>query len=573
MGNSSIATIVRGNISVRSPSVMNLGTVEQLAPTEDSDLAKAIFAVVERARCHAGKKQAARAPLTLIGYKQALQKRDSILRAIYNGNFIPDDSPELRRFINVIYDPERHTPDFSGYVNYLGAVNEVLGEAVLRILEHSPALVFHEAATRMHTHIVGGSGAGKSELLKLMVHHYVQHPELGAVIVLDPHRKMAREIAQWQEFEANPERLVYLDASIDDVGSDLVPALNPLWLRPIADEFKADEMKANVARQLADAVGLLREGDTMTGNMVTVATYCLRVLLDVPGATLLDLRTMLRADKGHPLVQAALQTRDAFHREFFEDRGGFFDDSFRSARQAVSKRLDEALFAPRLRRVLSAPDPLDLEAAVEACKVICIDIGSVGPHADEIFGRLVMAQVAALGQRRIADRSAPQTPLHVFVDEATKLMSPSVFTILRELRKVNISLVMSQQRLGDGVERSLVGAMRDNTHVKLFGRNASMGEIFKMMNWSGDVPQLRNGQFIAAWGDAQKTILDTHSQPHLVDDRNAMSGHAWRSVLESQLAAYYRPWTGETQPNSAKAEASPSPAPARRNDPMDEFPA
>jgi hypothetical protein len=550
--------------------VMHLGEAELLAPSENSTLARQIFELADRASDFAGANRAARAPLSFAAYKAAIQNRASILRALHQerqrgGAYIPDDSPELRRFVAELYDAACDTPDVGGYANYLGAVNDTLGEAVLELLRQSAGTRFRETETRMHTHIVGGAGSGKSELLKLLVHHYVKHPELGAVLILDPHRKMAREVARWREFADDPTRLVYLDAAIEDVNDAPMPGINPLALRPVADQVKADELKADVARQLADAVGLLRESDTMTGNMVTVASYCLRILLDVPGATLLDLRTMLRADKSHPFLQAAMRTPDPYHREFFEEGGGFFGESFQSAKQAVSKRLDDALFAPRLRRVLSAAEPLDLEAAVEARKVICVDVGSVGPHADNVFGRLMMAQVAALGQRRIADRTAPQTPLHVFVDEATKLMSPSVFTILRELRKVGISLTMGQQRLGDGVERSLVGTLRDNTNVKLFGRNASMGEIFKMMSWDGDVPQLRNGQFIAAWGDEEKTLLNTHAAPHLADDSNAMGAAAWQRVLKYQLATYYRP-------TDAGAPA-PAMLPAPSINPMDEFPA
>lgn len=560
-----VAASTGRTIQTTGAAVMQLGEVAPLPPSESSPLAREIFAMVERARLASrDMNRALWAPLTFSGYKAALQNRSSIARALYQEkqtgrtSYIPEDSHELRRFVGKLYDPERHTPDFAGFVNYLGAVNESLGERVLDMLRTAPGVTFVESAMRMHALVVGGSGSGKSELMKLMVHHYVRHPELGAVLVIDPHRKMAREIARWQEFARDPERLVYLDASVEDVPDAPAPALNPLAVRWVENPAKAEEMKAQVARQLADAIGVLRESDAMTGNMVTVATYCLRALLEVPGATLIDLRTMLRADEKHPLVRAARGMADSFQREFFEKGGGFFDESFRSARQAVSKRLDDGLFAPLMRKVMTAPEPFDLEAAVQASKVICIDVGSVGSHASDMWGRLMMAQVVALGQRRMADRTVPQTPLHVFVDEATRLMSPSVFTVLKELRKVGVALTMSQQGLGDGVERSLVGDLRGNTHVKLFGRSANMGQMFKMMSWSGDVTPLRNGQFIAAWGDEQKTILDTSTASHLADDRNAMSEADWQEALARQFKSYYR---------------APVPQDSPALDPLDDFPA
>jgi len=555
----------RGGLVPSSVAVMQLGRIEQLPPAETSDLAKQVFELVERARQFAGQERALRAPLTFAGYKAALHKLDSIRRALHSGGFVPNDSPELRRFVVRIYDEERHSADVAGFMNYLGAVNGALGQAVLQIMQRSAGAQFSESQMRMHAHVVGGSGSGKSELLKLMIHHHVKHPELGAVLVLDPHRKMAREVARWREFAANSDRLMYLDARVEDVDDPGVPALNPLGVC-VDDE----DAKAEIAKQLADAVGVLRENDVMTGNMVSVATFCFRALLEKPGATLVDLRTLLSANEDHPLVQTALQMEDPYHRQFFEPGGSFFGDSYKPAKQALMKRLDDTLFAPRLRRVLSAPSPIDLEAAVEARKVICVDVGSVGPHADNTYGRLVMALVVALGQRRIADRRAPQTPLRVFVDEATKLMSPSVFTILKELRKVGISLVMGQQQLGDGVDRGLVSTLKTNTNVKLFGRNATMSEIFKMMSWDGDVPKLRNGQFIAAWGDEDRVILDTYTAPYLADDTNAMSEAQWQAVLEQQLRQYYR----RTAPLPSPQTLMPvPPAPASPINPMDEYPA
>jgi len=542
--------------------VMHLGKVEQVAPSDTSDLGRWILSIVDAARAHAGDKRFERAPLTFNGYTAAIQKRDSILRALARESYIPDLTPELVRFVRQIYHAERHTPDFGGYVNYVGAVSEELGEAVLQVLQRSAGIQFHEAELSMHACVVGGSGSGKSELLKLMVHHYVKHPELGAVLVLDPHAKVAREIARWREFADQPERLVYLDAKAD-AGGDLVPALNPLVVGSADDEAKTE-----IATQLADAIGLVRDQDTMTGNMTTVARRCIRVLLDVPGATLSDLEALISADVDHPLVRVALNSRDDNHRTWFERKtGGFFDDSFKSAKLALLKRLDDALFSPRLRQVLTAPAPFDLDAAVQERKVICIDCASVGPNVSEMLGRIVMAQVAALGQRRLSDSSLPQAPLRVFVDEATKLMSPSVFTILKELRKVGISLIMAQQDLGEGVERNLVRSLRTNTNVKLFGRSGNMGDVFKMMSWGGDVPQLRKGQFIAAWGSEEKTLLNTYAASHLADDRNAMSEADWQRVLEHQLAEYYRP-------ANAKRDAAPAPAmlPAAI-DPMDEYPA
>ncbi len=549
-------------LTPQSAAILNLGRIEQIAPSETSELARQVFDLVDRARRLAGRgaERAARAPLTFTGYKNALQKRDTILRALHQENrrqdeaYVTDDSPELRRFVTKIYHPERHSPDFVGYINYAGAVHETLGEAILKLVQQSPGAQFHESDLHMHACIVGASGSGKSELLKLMVHHYVKHPELGAVLVLDPHAKVAREIARWREFAADPERLVFLDAALFGDDSEIVPAINPLMA-----VGASDATKAAIAGQIAAAIGMLRGDDTLSGNMISVAKRCVRVLLDIPGANLSHLAELLKAEKGHPLIQFALGSDDADHRAWFEGNGGFFGDTYKTAKAALLKRVHDAIFSPLLRHVLTAPRPFDLQAAIEARKVICIDCASVGPDDKEMFGRLIMAQVAALGQRRISSKSLPQTPLRVFVDEATLLMSPSVFVILQELRKVGISLIMGQQDLGDGLERDLVRSMRTNTKVKMFGRSDSMRDVFKMMSWDGDIPRLRDGQFVAAWGSNEKVIIDTYGSPHLADDRNAMGEADWERVLQVQVKNYYRPIRKMAKSSMVTAVTPPPP--------------
>ncbi len=129
----SIQQKFKGGRGVAQPTstMMQLGAVAHLAPSEDSELGRQIIAMVMRARGAAGNKPAARAPLTFAAYKEAIQKLDSIKRALhqehhsYNDVYVPGDGPELRRFVKM-YNVERHTSDFGGYVNYVGAVHDAM---------------------------------------------------------------------------------------------------------------------------------------------------------------------------------------------------------------------------------------------------------------------------------------------------------------------------------------------------------------------------------------------------------------------------------------------------------------
>ena len=532
--------------SIPASASVQLGKLRHDVPPETSPAGQRLLALAETARANGlampEARRAAYTPLTFPAYKRAIAKMDSIQRAIHQNNFLPEESPELVRFGAELFNPDIHTPDFRGYLQYLGTVNEALGFAILReVGEATPVL--REELRRMHSLVIGGSGAGKSELLKLLLHHYVRHPELGAVLLLDPHDKLAREVARWREFSGSGAgRLVYLDGS---ARPGLVPALNPLAAGSVAP----DDIPT-LAAQLGRAVALLsEEGEGVTGNMLRLARFCVWLLLERPGSTFLDFIRLLRATSdADPLLRAGLRHRDELVRGFFE--GSFQGSSLDAAKDGLVRRIEGALLAPAFRRMMTAPRPFDLQGALEAGKVVTVNVASAG-SGDVALGRLLMAQVAALGERRIHNPQLPRTPVHVFVDEATKLTAPPVFKILKELRKVGIHLTMALQVLGDGMEAHDARHIVQNTEIKLVGKNRSMGQAFKALGWDTreGLPWLNTGQFIAEWGnDGQRIHLEAAT--HLLDDSNAMHPDAWQAVLERQLEAHHR------------AEAAPAAEPA-----------
>lgn len=539
---------------------IHLGKLEAMGASEDSAVGKAVRTIVERASRAAASKWAERVPMSFGEYCDAVHKVDRTRAALHRERinntpvYIDGDSSMLRRFVRSIYDRERHSPDFTGYVRYVGDVHPELAAAILQVLKQAAPHV-RESDRHEHTLIVGSTGAGKSELLKLLVHHYVKHPELGAVLVLDPGGgKMASEIARWREFAGDGvERLVYLDANASDDMRGLVPALNPL----VRGTASNDEVMS-IAAQLADALTYLAgEGEGQTSYMERAATFGLRVLLDKHGSTLKDLWDGLVSADGEPLSSLGKRHPDEMVRGHYEKE--FFGEHYKSAKRGLSSRLGGALLMPVFRRMLTAPNPFNLQTAVEAGKIIVVNCASAGEKGETALGRLLMAQVSALGRRRSQNRYLQKAPLHVIVDEATQLMAPPVFKILQLLRKENIWLTMAQQGFGDGVERDMRSVLKTNTKLKVFGRSDSMSDAFRLMDWKGDVPKLQRAQWMVSTGGERFLLQATD---HLRDDTNAMSEAEWAAALEYQFAAYYRQLQGE--PHSPTTNPLPSPSQSKR---------
>ena len=71
-------------------------------------------------------------------------------------------------------------------------------------------MLMPERDRQRHTYVLGKSGSGKSELLKLLVYGYLRKPGSATVVVIDPHGDLAEEIARFKEHRKS-DRLIYID--------------------------------------------------------------------------------------------------------------------------------------------------------------------------------------------------------------------------------------------------------------------------------------------------------------------------------------------------------------------------
>jgi hypothetical protein len=464
---------------------------------------------------------------SILNFEQYLYRTSHIKR----GKF--DDDP---------FDYAEYSQDYKGYMTYLFQKDPDF-VAVIEQEMARPLYIQETLDRRAHTLVTGGSRSGKSELLKLLIHHYVKHPKLGGVLVLDPHNELAPQVARWKEFAGGGvERLVYLNPSLGAEMGRGVPALNPLQTVGLPDH-----MKATLTKQIASALGHLSgEGETISGQMGRVAEFCITALMDIEGASLVDLWRGLEVQKkgthknAPPFVKKGLQHPSEVVRNFFET--GWEGESYRGSRDALKRRLETFLISPIFKQVMEAPDPLNLEALLNAGKVVVVNCGFES-EAGRALGRLLTAQVAAIGERRNQENKGQEARFHVFVDEATELMSPNFVRILEGVGKRNIWLTMGQQEGGAGGDSAHANRIATNTGLKFLGRTRSTKELLRFVEIPRDeIPMLNQGEFIVSKSGQQKIamLLQTPYPSPVAKNDNAMSESEFEKVLEYQFANYYR---------------------------------
>lgn len=448
--------------------------------------------------------------------------------------------------------------NFSSFLSYRSNYDNAIHEYLKYAFEKSEAYAvaingmelapLHDAVRQMHTYVTGTSGTGKTELLKVLVHHDLMAG--NAAVIIDPQTNFARAVAAWPEFaERHRERLVYINPSIQ---RGYAPALNPLDASKLSDEGKEA-----LAKSLTDVLAQVGGRNDWTAQTETVAHNCFKILVHQPGATLHDLSEALvpfdKRDKEVPanvkaMRDAGLRHKNRQVRDFFEH--DFLSAQFSSSRSSLRGKISGLLRDDLFVAITCQPSKIHLEELIDQRKIIVFDLGAWGDSQSAgAFGRMVLAQLTALGTRRAMEYEAAKTAVHVYVDEADLFVSPSMLFILSKLRQHGVHLTLAQQTPGYGYHGQDRHQLLNNTSIK-FAAGKGQGEVLKMMGVPSEATKrLQQGQFIGQWGNGEPFKLTVRRD---IRGRTMAPGE-WADILGEQIAAYY------AQTDQAEAIALPGP--------------
>lgn len=427
-----------------------------------------------------------------------------------------------------IYNARIHSPDRLGYLNFIAGQDQKFINVLAERLSVTPMI----DELRRHTYITGGSGSGKTELLKQLI-HAAFHRAGEATIVIDPHGDLALQVAQWQMFEED-DRLLYIDPYLSD---DHIPPFNPL----IVPEDTTMQQKEVIAQQLVNAFEQLLKGsggDSLTVNMRTVLMPCLLILIDRPGSTLADLQRFMNDALNAELIDLGKQSKRRAIRDFFTyDFIG--DPSLRPSKSAISRKLQSLFNTFAFDEMVNSQVSLNLEEAINAGKIILFNLskGRLGDEASEAFGRLVVASIQGLALRRADTPETERVPINLYIDECQNYIAPATMQILEEARKYGVSLTLAQQVVGRGMSSEMQAVVLNNTNIKVAGRTPEDDKMAKILGKTqADVQNLQTGQFWMKVGNGHTFLLKGGSD--LLGDSVAMSDDYWHMVTLEQLASY-----------------------------------
>lgn len=431
----------------------------------------------------------------------------------------------------------KYNTDKAGYCQYIA---DRLPEIEKAFLEQPKPFTIPEASRRKHTYINGGTGSGKSEMMKAIIHHYLTNDQSTALVLIDPHGKIAQEVAQFSE-NANGERLVFISPDFDRTQT---PVFNPFDIGRDSDALTID-----IAAQ--ELIGVFREIFQDVGfspQMETLLKPCIATLLRYPKGNLYHLQQMMESEENAELLAFSQNhLPNPAQRNFL--RTDFPKTAYAPSRQSIRTKIQSLLNSQIFLNFTVGESTFSLADSIAQRKLIIFSLSrNSGVETSDIMGRFIIASLQSIAMQRakLSGEALENVPaIHLFIDECQHYIAPSIETILTETRKYKLYLTLSNQFLDQIESRRIRNAIKGNTALKITCRQTEPETMATIAKITGADPEelknLETGQYHIKAGTLESIKIDGTS--YLSDYRHKMTKEEWEKVKEQQIAKFYRKTT------------------------------
>jgi len=326
-----------------------------------------------------------------------------------------------------------------------------------------------EAVRFEHTHILAGTGHGKTQALQFLIASDLEKAigEKRSVVVMDSQGDLLQTLMRSDYFrdKALSDRFVYIDPT--DIERPVGLNLFDIGLDGI-NQAKAVERETilNATIELYEYFfgGLL--GAELTQKQGVVFRYLATLMTRIPKANIHTLRELMEdGDRFRPYIK----TLQGSARIFFETR--FFDRQFSETKKQILNRLWGVLSNSSLDRMMGATrNSVDLFNSLQAGSVVFINTAKdfLGHEGSCIFGRMFVALLGQALMRRAAVPRHERTATFIYVDEAEDVVDLTLTRMLAQVRKYKGAATFAHQNL-DQFEVSIRAGVITNTSIKLAG--------------------------------------------------------------------------------------------------------
>lgn len=410
--------------------------------------------------------------------------------------------------------------------------------------------------SQVHTYIVGGTGSGKSELMKMMIYDRMQRAK-SAVIVIDPKGDLSKQVSRWVENARNPDNLVYFDPDLFD---DLKPIINPFDIQektPLNIQRAIFEMRYSFDQILSQIEG------GFTPTMKNILGHTLSVLIR-KGGSLQDLHRFFDDKRNQDLLEYGKLSQDEQDKAFFN--GEFLDDSIKVSTNGIRSRLGLLLQNHSFRQITTGKSSIDLAQAIRDKKLIVFNLskGILTRDYSAFFGKLIVSLVLLQAMKNATEieKEKDRPQIDIFIDEFQNFITPAVNEIVAEARAYGVRLTVATQMIGQDMDNKSQKLLMVNTDTKFIGYDNSdvnRQAIYKQYNMK---PQDLETEKRTFWVKvANGTPFKIKTKSTLAGQNNAMTSEQWEQVKEYQRKYYRKPSNADFDPGKTPPPGEGTPPP------------
>ena len=320
-----------------------------------------------------------------------------------------------------------------------------------------------------HMHIISGSGGGKSTLLRHFIKMIRTHGY--GFCLIDPHGSdpaspYAQTLAEMVA-EGRSRHVI-------DLGHSAITGFDPLSAPAPGVEPTV------IAYNVVHAIEQARGGNEDTRDKATLRRALLALLsaLAELELTLPDLSDLLEPEDPDRLrAYVTDQLKDREVRRTFERMQKLSADPRRAKDYDIEiigplNRINELTLTPSLRCALQQDQrSLDFTALMDRGETLLCNL-QPGRYVDaapaDMYGRLLLHALLVASQFRTETK-----PFFIICDEAHRVLSADIATLLPECRKRNVSVTLAHQywfQLEENGGENVAEAVRNSTEIKVVGR-------------------------------------------------------------------------------------------------------
>lgn len=316
----------------------------------------------------------------------------------------------------------------------------------------------------MHCYALGKTGTGKTTLLETLARQ-----DIGCgrgLALIDPHGDLVERLASFAS-ECRDADLMYLNAP----NASQVFGYNPLKrVHPSAIGLAASGLMEAFKKHWPDAWGV---------RMEHVLRQSLFALLEYGDADLSDILRLL-TDKAFRKVVLTKVANPPVH-SFWEKEFEQYSYRYRAdAIAPIQNKVGALLADPLMRQILTEPKRiLHFRRIMDRRQIVLVNLarGRIGEDSASLLGSLLVTTIGLAAFSRANTPEQDRPDFFLYLDEFQNFTTESVATMISELRKYHVGLVLANQHLSQltaGVRDAILGNVGTILSFRLGPQDATL---------------------------------------------------------------------------------------------------